>query len=120
MPDARRGCGAASRACARGLARRAPAAVRRKQFCRSQELMPKTFVIIALVVACAGGVRATVLIPADLGELARDARAIARGRVIAVDAQWTDDRRTIETIVTLDVEAYLKGGLGREVRFSVP
>jgi hypothetical protein len=82
--------------------------------------MPKTLVIIALVVACAGGVRATVLIPADLGELARDARAIARGRVIAVDPQWTDDRRTIETIVTLDVEAYLKGSFGREVRFSVP
>jgi hypothetical protein len=82
--------------------------------------MPRTSVVIALLMACAAGLRATVLIPADLGELARDARAIARGRVVAVDAQWTDDRRTIETIVTLDVEAYLKGSLGPEVRFSVP
>jgi hypothetical protein len=64
--------------------------------------------------------RATVLIGADLGELARDARAIARGRVVAVDAQWTADRRTIETLVTLDVETYLKGQLGATLQFRVP
>ena len=64
--------------------------------------------------------RATVLIPADLGELARDARAIVRGRVAALDAQWTDDRGSIETIVTLEVESYLKGALGATLRFRVP
>jgi hypothetical protein len=63
---------------------------------------------------------ATVLIGADLGELARDARAIARGRVAAVDAQWTADRRTIETLVTLEVDSYLKGALGATVQFRVP
>src|SRR5476651_2295112 len=63
---------------------------------------------------------ATVLIPADLGELSRDALAIARGRVAAVDAQRTEDRGTIETIVTLEVESYLKGGLGSTLRFRVP
>ena len=31
-----------------------------------------------------------------------------------------DDRRTIETIVTLDVERYLKGSLGDIVEFRVP
>ncbi len=64
--------------------------------------------------------RATVLVPADLGELARDARAIARGRVIALDAQWTVDRRMIETIVSLEVDAYLKGSLGSVMQFRVP
>jgi hypothetical protein len=64
--------------------------------------------------------RATVLIPADLGELSRDARTIARGRVVAVDAQWTDGRRTIETRVTLEAETYLKGALGDVVEFRVP
>jgi hypothetical protein len=64
--------------------------------------------------------RATVVVGADLGELARDARAIARGRVVAVDAQWTADRRTIETLVTLEVESYLKGALGGTVQFLVP
>ena len=65
-------------------------------------------------------VRATVLVPADLGEMSRDALAIARGRVAAVDVQWTEDRGTIETIVTLEIESYLKGGLGSTLRFRVP
>jgi hypothetical protein len=74
------------------------------------------FVILELVLP----VRATVLIPADLGELSRDARAIVRGRVAALDAQWTDDRGSIETMVTLEVESYLKGALGATLRFRVP
>jgi hypothetical protein len=73
-----------------------------------------------LILAMARPARATVLIPADLGELSRDAVAIARGRVAALDAQWTEDRGTIETIVTLEVESYLKGGLGSTLRFRVP
>jgi hypothetical protein len=64
--------------------------------------------------------RATVLIPADVGELAHDAIAIARGRVAALDAQWTEDHGTIETLVTLQVESYLKGSLGSTLRFRVP
>ena len=65
-------------------------------------------------------VQTTVLVPADLSELVRDARAIARGRVVAVDAQWSADHRTIETIVSLEVSEYLKGSLGTIVRFRVP
>src|SRR5436190_15443077 len=63
---------------------------------------------------------ATTLVPADLGELARDARAIVRGRVVAVDARWADDHRSIETLVTVDVERYLKGAWGGTVQFRVP
>jgi len=73
-----------------------------------------------LLLTFAAPARATVLIGVDLGELARDAQAIARGRVVAVDAQWTPDRRTIETLVTLEVESYLKGALGGTVQFRVP
>ena len=62
----------------------------------------------------------TVIVPADLGELSRDAVAIARGRVTAVEGHWLEDRQSIETIVTLDVESYLKGSLGSKVRFRVP
>jgi len=58
-------------------------------------------------------------VPADLTELSRDARAIARGRVVAIDPRWSDDRRSIETIVTLEVETYLKGTFGRTVQFRV-
>jgi hypothetical protein len=74
------------------------------------------------VVLCLAGTPAwaTVLVPTDLAELAREARVIARGEVVAVDARWTDDRRTIETLVTLETETYLKGQLGRVLQFRVP
>jgi hypothetical protein len=75
---------------------------------------------LVCAVTLAVPVRATTIIPADLGELSRDARAIVRGRVAALDAQWTEDRGTIETIVTLEVERYLKGALGPALRFRVP
>lgn len=65
-------------------------------------------------------VGATLLVPADLGELSRDARAIVRGRVAALDARWTDDRRSIETVVTIEPEASIKGTLGQPVQFVVP
>lgn len=62
----------------------------------------------------------TVLVPADVDELSRDAATIVRGTVVAVDAQRTDDRRGVETLVTVEVERYLKGVLGRTVTFRVP
>src|SRR5450432_385908 len=80
----------------------------------------RTLAVSCLLLALTLPARATVLIPADLGELSRDALAIARGRVAAIDAQWTEDRGTIETIVTLEVESYLKGSLGARLRFRVP
>jgi len=80
----------------------------------------RTLVTSFLLLSLASTARATVIIPADLGELSRDALAIVRGRVARIDAQFTEDRGTIETIVTLEVEGYLKGGLGQIVRFRVP
>jgi hypothetical protein len=76
-----------------------------------------TAILTALVSA---GTRATVLVPADLGELTRGARTIARGRVVGVESRWLAGRRGIETIVTLAAESYLKGPLGPTVQFRVP
>jgi hypothetical protein len=76
--------------------------------------------IALLVLAFTGPLAATVIVPADLAELTRDARAIARGHVAAVTGRWSDDRRTIETLVTLEVDRYLKGGLGETIDFRVP
>jgi hypothetical protein len=79
-------------------------------------------VCACVLAACIGvtSARATTLVPADLGELSREAIAIARGRVAAVEGQWTDDHRTIETVVSLQVDEYLKGSLGAVVQFRVP
>jgi len=81
----------------------------------------KHIILSALaVLVAAASLHATVVLPADLGDLAREARSIARGRISAVVAQRTDDQRAIETVVTLDVETYLKGPLGATVQFRVP
>lgn len=63
---------------------------------------------------------ATVLVPADLAELSRDARVIARGRVTGIEARSTGDWRSIETLVTLATESALKGSVGATVVFRVP
>jgi hypothetical protein len=102
-------------ACHPGAAPRNPVLVQPGQATRKRTLL---FALSVLLLALP--VSATVLVPADLGELSRDAIAIARGRVAALDAQWTEDHGTIETIVTLEVESYLKGGLGSTLRFRVP
>ena len=76
---------------------------------------------INLFILCSAAIaHATVIVPIDLGELSREAKAIARGRVSAVTGRWTDDRRTIETVVTLDVDRYLKGSFGPTIAFRVP
>ena len=68
----------------------------------------------------AGPAGAAVLVPAELGELAREARAIVHGRVVSVEGVWTAGRRSIETVVTIEVSAALKGSPGREVSLRVP
>jgi hypothetical protein len=77
-------------------------------------------VFVVLFLSLVRPSQATVIIPADLGELSHDAIAIVRGRVAAVDSRYTEDRGTVETIVTLEAERYLKGALGQMVRFKVP
>jgi len=80
----------------------------------------RTLIIGYMLLVVTLPVRATLIVPADLGELSRDARAIVRGRVAALDPQWTEDRGTIETIVTLEVEHYIKGTFGPTLRFRTP
>lgn len=77
--------------------------------------------LLSCAFACASAsASATVVVPADLGELSRDARVIARGRVVALDARWSGDRRRVETLVTLEAEQYLKGAFGPVLQFRVP
>jgi hypothetical protein len=75
---------------------------------------------LAIALALAAPASATVLVPADLGTLARSAVAIVHGRVVDVRPEWVDGRRRIETVVTLDVEDSLKGGLSGTITFKVP
>ena len=77
----------------------------------------RSIVIGGICLAASATAGATVLVPVELTELSRDARAIVRGRVVALDPRWSDDRRSIETLVTLEVEGYLKGTFGQTMQF---
>jgi hypothetical protein len=83
--------------------------------------MLKTVAILTSVAVLGGsGVHATTVLPVELADLARAAQVIARGRIAAVETRWIDDRRAIETLVTLDPETYLKGSPASTLRFRVP
>lgn len=63
---------------------------------------------------------ATVLVPADFGELVREARIVVHGRVVRVQGVWADGRRRVDTLVTLEALEYFKGDFGPTVTFRVP
>jgi hypothetical protein len=72
------------------------------------------------ILTLARAASATVLVPADLGELVAGARTIVHGKVVDATSQWLEGRRGIETIVTIEVEDALKGAGGNSVSFRVP
>jgi hypothetical protein len=77
--------------------------------------------LIAVVsLTIASPARAIVYVSTDFPTLVAEARAIAVGRVVATEARWTDGRRAIETLVTIEVEQYLKGDLGQSVTLRTP
>ena len=80
----------------------------------------RILLVAAVVVALAPAVRATVLLPGDLGEIARGAAAIVHGTVVDVRTEWVDGRRRVETIVTLEVSETFKGDMTGRVSVKVP
>jgi hypothetical protein len=84
--------------------------------------MRRLFVVISLstLVIAPAVVRATVLLPAEFREIVGGSQIIAYGRVVDSVAELSDDRKRIETIVTFEVETYLKGGPGETLTFRVP
>jgi hypothetical protein len=69
---------------------------------------------------CLDLVHATVLLPADFTDVVTGSQLIVHGRVTDVRAMLVGPRRTIESLVTLDVIESLRGNPGATVTFSVP
>jgi hypothetical protein len=68
----------------------------------------------------APGLGATVLVPAEFREIVAGSETIAYTRVVDVRPEWAEGRRQINTVVTADVIASLKGEVVRSVSFRVP
>src|SRR5687768_10773977 len=63
---------------------------------------------------------ATMEVPVEFGEMVRGSQLVVYGRVVDVRGQQSGDRRSIETIVTIDVAQALKGQPGETVSFRIP
>lgn len=81
--------------------------------------MGYVLLILALCLATAVG-RATVLVPAEFREIVTGSEIIVYGRVADLAAEWSDDRKHIDTLVTFEAGTYLKGGPGETITFRVP
>jgi hypothetical protein len=73
-----------------------------------------------LLVLAAAPVSATTVIPAQFADMVAGSELIVRGTVVDVRSQLTGGRRTIESLITLQVIEGLKGAPARQIVFRVP
>lgn len=75
--------------------------------------------LVAAILAAAPPLAASIVLPADFRTIVNGSETIVYGRVAAVRAEWTADRRRIESVVSVQAGTYLKGGPGERVTFRV-
>ena len=73
--------------------------------------------VISLFVA---SVHATTVVPLSFEQLVSESSAVVYGRVSDVRSQWTEDRRFIESVVSIEVIKGMKGAAGETLAFTVP
>ncbi|OFW06476.1 MAG: hypothetical protein A3H96_12410 [Acidobacteria bacterium RIFCSPLOWO2_02_FULL_67_36] len=69
----------------------------------------RRLVLPLVLLSAATALGATVLVPADFREVVASSQIIVHGRVVDVRAEWRDNRRRIDTVVTVEPGTYLKG-----------
>jgi len=63
---------------------------------------------------------ATTVAPLSFEQLVNASQSVVYGRVADVRAQWTADRRFIESVVTVEILRGMKGHAGESIAFTVP
>jgi hypothetical protein len=76
--------------------------------------------MLSFVVALCAPLSAITVTPLSFAELVDGSAAVVHGRVSAVHGQWTADRHGIDSLVTIAVIDYLKGGLGEQITVRMP
>ncbi|MGE0126193.1 MAG: hypothetical protein AB7U25_24965, partial [Vicinamibacterales bacterium] len=72
------------------------------------------------VLAMAPRAGALTVLPATFDELVRESHAVVYGRVVEVTGQWSADRRTIDSVVTLAAFEDFKGTATESTTVRVP
>jgi hypothetical protein len=76
--------------------------------------------LLLLAVFCAGVAGATTLLALDVPALTKSSQAVARARVVSVEARWTKDGGRIMTDVVLDVTETWKGAPAKQIVVMQP
>ena len=63
---------------------------------------------------------ATALLPAEFREVVNGADLIVYARVSSTEARWSDNRKHVDTLVTLQAGTYLKGSARETLVVAVP
>lgn len=82
--------------------------------------MRRSLLAVVLAALCAFRADATTVIRLSFEQLVNESQAVVYGRVTDVRAQWTADRRFIESVVTVDVLRDMKGTARESIAFTVP
>jgi hypothetical protein len=78
--------------------------------------------LFAVICCCTliATVDATVVAPLSFEQLVNESSAVVYGRVTDIRAQWTEDRRFIESVVSLEILKGMKGAARETIAFTVP
>jgi hypothetical protein len=82
--------------------------------------MRRNLLAVLFAALCAFRADATTVVRLSFEQLVNESQAVVYGRVADVRAQWTADRRFIESVVTVEVLRGMKGTARDSIAFTVP
>jgi hypothetical protein len=82
--------------------------------------MLRNFAIVVIWLALTARAGAVTVAPLSFDELVTESTTVVYGRVSDVRGQWSDDRRRIDSFVTIEVFGRYKGSAGETLTFTVP
>ena len=85
---------------------------------RSSMRRTASILVICLCLAIPG--YATTVVPLSFEQLVNESQSVVLRTRSDVRAQWTDDRRFIESVVTVEILRGIKGGARETIAFTVP
>ena len=82
--------------------------------------MSRSSWIVVICIAFVARASAVTVAPLSFDELVNESTTVVYGRVSEVRGQWSDDRRRIDSFVTIEVVGRYKGSPGDTLTFTVP
>jgi hypothetical protein len=84
--------------------------------------MQKTTLALVVLVGALwpAAASAVLVVPMTFEQLVEEAAAVVYARVRDVRGQWTVDRRSIDSVITLEPLRYIKGNLGESIALRLP